>query len=123
MHGGGDAQKTAFLLSKISVGGNPIASRFDSERRKPSILNKVAGCFELAAKGLEDRPVVLAGHDHGGVLLLKERAAECECLALRAWFGENPWKGTHPHDRSQHLRRYSVGRRAIDDRLEPGLVL
>lgn len=113
-----------FLESrKVSVRCDPFTARLDCERGEPGVCNQIARGFSGHAQTLKDRPVALLRTNERRIRALQNHVAECKRLLEIAGLLEDPRMSAYTQHAREYLRRNSKGRIAVDDVLQPILIV
>jgi len=104
---------------KVSIGGDPLTTGFDGERRKPCILDQISHGPGGSAKGAKDVPVARPGLKNLAIWLIEQQRCKRQGLCQSAWLLKDARMGGDSDEVRKHLRRHPVCRVTINHCLEP----
>jgi len=88
----------------VSIGSDPLASRFDSERGEPGVRRQVTRGSRLTTERFEDPPMMLSRNNLRSVRLFQKDLREGKRILEPAWSGKYSWVCGDADNSREHLR-------------------
>ena len=105
--------------TEVPVGRDPLAARFDRDRREIRVGHEIALYARIEAQPPEEVPMTRTGFDPYAIRLVAQLLGERECIGGPAWALEYLGMRHHPNEAAQDKIGNSICLVAVDETLKP----